>query len=75
MTTTVNGVVLSESTINEISLMQTSSIDWALETCSSVIDVILYADDYKTPEDRLNLIRQMRGIQDFIQSFKITNNE
>lgn len=68
--TTIDGVALTDEMISEIRDAQSDLTFWAPEVCDKIIDFLIYADG-KSAQERIDLIRCIRLIQDFITAFKL----
>lgn len=74
MKTTIDGAIITEEILKEIKFVQADGI-WNMDdTCTELIDVVLYGNERTyEPDKKINLIRSIRYIQDFIRVFDKSN--
>lgn len=75
----IGNVIINDDIVEEVkNLQERGYATLYQETCIELVESITRADDYKTAEERMNLIREVLAMRDSFQAFclpKGGNNE
>ena len=78
MNTEINGIVLTDESIETIRRFQENGVEGYIEIFESMIDVLLYDDPpapLDDPQVRLSHIQDLRYIEKLILTFKKPQND
>lgn len=66
----IGNIIINDDIVEEIKELQERGYAAAYQgVCIEIIEAITRADDYKTAEERMNLIREILAMRDSFQAF------
>jgi hypothetical protein len=65
----VEQAIITDAIANEVSTLQTGGAELWISTLRNAIDCVANADGCDSPENRLNLVRELLALQDTLKCF------